>query len=86
MRDSCRPERTTESVSEWVDEWVVRVPKSAAGRWLSELVAARSRRATEQQGEAVFKADWDIVRALAQLGMEERAKGGWCVLFALFRA
>ena len=32
-----------------------------------------------QGEEAAFKEDWEIVRALAQLGMEERAKGGWYV-------
>ena len=32
-----------------------------------------------QQDEKAFAEDWDVVRALAQLGMEERAKGGWCV-------
>lgn len=30
-----------------------------------------------QQDEATFTADWDVVRSFAQLGMEERAKGGW---------
>lgn len=34
----------------------------------------------EQHDPAVFKSDWEFVRSLAQLGMEERAKGGWCVL------
>ena len=34
----------------------------------------------EQQDPAVFKNDWEFVRSLAQLGMEERAKGGWYVL------
>ena len=33
----------------------------------------------EQQDAAAFRADWAVVRALAQLGMEDRAKGGWCV-------
>ena len=33
-----------------------------------------------QQDEKAFAEDWDVVRALAQLGMEERAKGGWCVV------
>ncbi|KAI0742944.1 SET domain-containing protein [Daedaleopsis nitida] len=31
---------------------------------------------TYQQDEAAFLEDWDMVRALAQLGMEERAKSG----------
>ena len=31
----------------------------------------------EQTDEAAFAADWEFVRALAQLGMEERAKGRW---------
>ncbi|KAJ3523550.1 hypothetical protein NM688_g8710 [Phlebia brevispora] len=31
----------------------------------------------EQNDEAAFKSDWEFVRSLAQLGMEERAKGGW---------
>lgn len=31
----------------------------------------------EQQDAAAFAADWAVVRGLAQLGMEERAKGGW---------
>ncbi|EKM52389.1 uncharacterized protein PHACADRAFT_148986 [Phanerochaete carnosa HHB-10118-sp] len=31
----------------------------------------------EQQDEAAFSADWAVLRGLAQLGMEERAKGGW---------
>ncbi|PIL25810.1 transcription factor [Ganoderma sinense ZZ0214-1] len=30
-----------------------------------------------QQDDKAFAEDWDVVRALAQLGMEERAKGGW---------
>ena len=28
-------------------------------------------------GETGFAEDWEVVRAFAQLGMEERAKGGW---------
>ncbi|KAI0339117.1 SET domain-containing protein [Trametopsis cervina] len=31
----------------------------------------------EQQDEHMFQEDWNIVSGLAQLGMEERAKGGW---------
>ena len=34
---------------------------------------------SEQLDDEGFKADWEIVRGLAQLGMEERAKGGWYV-------
>ncbi|KAI0363233.1 SET domain-containing protein [Pilatotrama ljubarskyi] len=29
------------------------------------------------QDEKAFEEDWEVVRSLAQLGMEERAKGGW---------
>ncbi|KAI8996255.1 SET domain-containing protein [Trametes punicea] len=29
------------------------------------------------QDEKAFKEDWEVMRSLAQLGMEERAKGGW---------
>ncbi|PCH43168.1 SET domain-containing protein [Wolfiporia cocos MD-104 SS10] len=32
---------------------------------------------TCQQDEAAWQDDWEFVRALAQLGMEERAKGAW---------
>ncbi|KAI0697799.1 hypothetical protein BC835DRAFT_737993 [Cytidiella melzeri] len=32
---------------------------------------------SEQRDEKEFLEDWNIVAALAQLGMEERAKGGW---------
>ncbi|KAH9886713.1 SET domain-containing protein [Cubamyces lactineus] len=32
---------------------------------------------TYNQDEKAFEEDWEIVRSLAQLGMEERAKGGW---------
>ncbi|KIP06875.1 hypothetical protein PHLGIDRAFT_30281 [Phlebiopsis gigantea 11061_1 CR5-6] len=32
---------------------------------------------SEQQDEMTFTSDWEVVRGLAQLGMEERAKGGW---------
>ena len=35
---------------------------------------------TFQQDDKLFQEDWEVVRSLAQLGMEERAKGGWCVL------
>lgn len=38
----------------------------------------------EQQDEATFASDWAVVRGLAQLGMEERAKGGWYVFSPLF--
>lgn len=34
---------------------------------------------TYNQDEKAFEEDWEVVRSLAQLGMEERAKGGWCV-------
>ena len=34
---------------------------------------------TYEQDEKAFAEDWEVVRALAQLGMEERAKGGWYV-------
>ena len=34
---------------------------------------------TFQQDDKLFQEDWEVVRSLAQLGMEERAKGGWCV-------
>lgn len=33
----------------------------------------------EQQDDESFRADWEVVSGLAQLGMEERAKGGWYV-------
>ena len=36
---------------------------------------------TFQQDDKLFQEDWEVVRSLAQLGMEERAKGGWCVSF-----
>ncbi|KAH9851289.1 SET domain-containing protein [Lenzites betulinus] len=29
------------------------------------------------QEETAFEEDWEVVRSMAQLGMEERAKGGW---------
>ncbi|OJT11307.1 putative protein lysine methyltransferase SET5 [Trametes pubescens] len=32
---------------------------------------------TYNQDEKAFEEDWEVVRSLAQLGMEERAKGGW---------
>ena len=32
---------------------------------------------SEQRDEKEFHEDWNIVTGLAQLGMEERAKGGW---------
>ncbi|KAI0673183.1 SET domain-containing protein [Trametes maxima] len=32
---------------------------------------------TYNQDDKAFEEDWDVVRSLAQLGMEERAKGGW---------
>ncbi|RPD63401.1 SET domain-containing protein [Lentinus tigrinus ALCF2SS1-6] len=32
---------------------------------------------TFEQDEKAFAEDWEVVRAWAQLGMEERAKGGW---------
>lgn len=38
---------------------------------------------TFQQDEQAFSEDWEVVRGLAQLGMEERAKGGWCVTILL---
>ncbi|OBZ74371.1 putative protein lysine methyltransferase SET5 [Grifola frondosa] len=31
----------------------------------------------QQQDEKTFSEDWEVVRALAQLGMEERVKSGW---------
>ena len=34
---------------------------------------------TFQLDEQAFEEDWEVVRGLAQLGMEERAKGGWYV-------
>ena len=34
---------------------------------------------THEQDKKAFAEDWEVVRALAQLGMEERAKGGWYV-------
>ncbi|TBU59985.1 SET domain-containing protein [Dichomitus squalens] len=34
---------------------------------------------TFQQDDKLFAEDWEVVRSLAQLGMEERAKGGWCM-------
>ena len=37
---------------------------------------ARVLLAYNQDGRA-FEEDWRVVRALAQLGMEERARGGW---------
>ena len=33
----------------------------------------------DQRDEATLTSDWGVIRALAQLGMEERAKGGWYV-------
>lgn len=32
-----------------------------------------------QQDESTFDSDWTVFRSFAQLGMEERAKGGWYV-------
>lgn len=34
---------------------------------------------SEQQGDSAFESDWAVMRGLAQLGMEERVKGGWSV-------
>src|SRR6266702_1594928 len=32
----------------------------------------------QQAGDDVLRDDWRVYRALAELGMEERAQGGWC--------
>jgi hypothetical protein len=33
----------------------------------------------QQAGDDALRDDWRVYRALAELGMEERAQGGWCV-------
>ena len=33
----------------------------------------------QQAGDDALRDDWRVYRALAELGMEQRAQGGWCV-------
>jgi hypothetical protein len=33
----------------------------------------------QQAGDDALRDDWRVYRALAELGMEERARGSWCV-------
>lgn len=35
---------------------------------------------TFQEDESALQEDWSFVRSLAALGMEDRAKGDWCVI------
>ena len=39
-----------------------------------------------QQNDSTSRSDWDVVRSFAQLGMEERAKGGWYVHASFYKS
>jgi|SRR6267154_1435800 len=45
--------------------------------------ASISSRDNEEEGS---REDWSMYCALADLGMEERVKGGWCILVCILRA
>ena len=42
--------------------------------------AARLLLAHQAGGDDALRDDWRVYCALAELGMEERTQGGWCVL------
>ena len=48
--------------------------------------AARLLLAAQQAGDDALRDDWRVYCALAELGMEERTQGGWCVFFFFSQA